>query len=98
MIRCLWAGERRANSVAFSTASASSASVSLSMARPQNDLLRRQPDIVAHLPADEIVVAGEDLDDDAVLLQGGDRGRRAVLGGIEERDVADQDELAFVVF
>ena len=60
-IRCLWAGERRAKSVVFSAASASSASVIFSTASPSSMGSGIEPHVAADLAADQVVVAGENL-------------------------------------
>ncbi len=96
MIRCLWAGETRANSVVFSAASASSLVGHLLDVGAQQDELGREPDLLADLAGDEIVVAGDDLDRDAVALQRLDGRRGGLLGRVEERDVAVQDQVALV--
>ena len=69
MIRCLCAGETRANSVVFSAASASCVVGHLLDLVAQQHELGRQPDLFADLAGHQVVVAGDDLDRDAVALQ-----------------------------
>ena len=54
----------------------------------ENDALDRQPDLAADLAGDDLVVAGENLDLDAVRGQRRDRRAGALLGRIEKGDVA----------
>ena len=81
----------------FSAASASSASDIASTWPPDQHLLDGDADLAADLAAHQLVVAGEHLDRDAVPAQGRDRRRGAVLGRVEEGDVAAQDQLRLVV-
>ena len=55
----------------------------LDLAAEQHEL-GGQPDFLADLAGDQVVVARDDLDGDAVALQGLDRGRGRVLGRVEE--------------
>ena len=97
MIRCLCAGESRAKRVAFSAASASSASDMVSTCPPRSTRSVASPTSLADFAADQFVVAGEDLDRDAVVLQRQDGGGRGFLGRIEEGDIALEDQFVFVV-
>ena len=63
----------------------------------QQHAIRRQPDFLADLAADQLVVAGEDLDRDAVVLQRRDGRGRGILGRVEKGHVAHQDQVALVV-
>ena len=65
--------------------------------RAQQHAIGRQPDFLADLAADQLVVAGEDFDRHAVVLQRQDGGGRGILGRIEEGHVAHQHQVAFVV-
>ena len=67
----------------------------LDLAAEQHEL-GGQPDLLADLAGDQIVVAGDDLDRDAVALQGLDGRRGGLLGRIEEGDIAVQDQVALV--
>ena len=53
-------------------------------------------DFAANLARDQVVVAGQHLDGDAVLPQRFDGFGRGVLGRVEKRQVAGQDKVAFV--
>ena len=55
-----------------------------------------QADVPAHLAGDQLVVAGEDLDRDAVGAEGGDRRGGRLLGRVEEGDESAQDHVVFV--
>ena len=96
MIRCLCAGETRAKSVVFSAASASCSSVIFLDVVAQQHELGGQPDLLADLAGHQVVVAGDDLDRHAVALQRLDGGGGGLLGRIEERDVAVEDQVALV--
>ena len=63
----------------------------------EQDLARRELDLVADLAGDDLVVAGEHLHLDAVQAQRGDRLARALFRRIEKRDVAKQREIALVI-
>ena len=63
----------------------------------QQDAIGREAHFLANLAADQLVVAGEDLDGHAVVFQRRNRRRRGVLGRIEEGHVAHQHQVAFVV-
>ena len=65
--------------------------------RAQEHAIGGQPDLVADLAADQLVVAGEHLHRHAVVLQRQDRGGGRLLGRIEEGDVALEHQLALVV-
>ena len=67
MTRSLCAGERRANSVAFSAASASSAIGHFLHVAPEKHGIGRKAHVLAYLAADELVVSGEDFHRHAVL-------------------------------
>ena len=56
-----------------------------------------KPDLLADLAAHQFVVAGEDLDRHAVVLQRQDGRGRGFLGRVEEGHVALQDQLPLVV-
>ena len=98
MTRSLCAGERRANSVAFSAASASSASDELLDVKSEQHRVGHEPDIPAHLAADELIVAGEDFNADAMLVERRQRAGRGALGRIQECDVPSEHELPLVLF
>ena len=68
----------------------------LSTALPRRMSPGLKADFVAHLARHQIVVAGEDFDHDAMLLQGGNGGAGGVFGRIQEGDVAFEDQIAFV--
>ena len=81
MTRSLCAGERRANSVAFSAAVASSASDIFSTSAPSSMGSAVESHVPQTLRLIELVVPGQDLDGDAVPVQR-PRARPAVaLGG-----------------
>ncbi len=96
MMRCLCAGETRANSVVFYRRVGKLVVGHLLDVAAEQHELGGQPDFFADLASDQIVVAGDDLDGDAVALQGLDRRRGGLLGRIEEGDIAVQDQVAFV--
>ena len=52
-----------------------------------------QPDLAGGVTGDELVVAGDNLERDALPCEVGDRGRDAGLGGIAEQDHALEDEV-----
>ena len=62
----------------------------------ENDFFRVDADFGADLARDEIVVAGQHLDGDAVLAQNGNGFFRAVFGRIEKGEIAGQDEVFFI--
>ena len=62
----------------------------------EHDLLGIDADLGADLAGDQVVVAGQHLDGDAVLAQHGDGLGGGVLGRVEEGEVAGQDQVAFV--
>ena len=64
----------------------------------EQDFFGVNADFAANLARDEVVVAGEHLDGDAVLPQRGDGLGGGVLGRIEKREVAGQDQIAFIGF
>ena len=55
-----------------------------------------EPHLAADLAGDDVVVAGQDLHRDAGAAERGDRGAGALLGRIEEGDVAEQGQVALV--
>ena len=62
----------------------------------EQDFFRVNADFAAHLARDEVVVAGQHLHRHAVLPQRGDGLGGGVLGRIEKREIAGQDQSAFV--
>ena len=62
----------------------------------QQDVLGRQANLAAHVSGYRVVVAGQNLDRDPVLLQRGDGRRGAVLGRVQEGDVANQHQVGFI--
>ena len=96
-MRCLSAGESRTNNAVFSAASANSRVAHRLDLRAGQHLLQRQADFLTDLARDQLVVAGQDLDRDTVLLKSADRRRGGFLGRIEEGDVAFQGQVVFVV-
>ena len=54
------------------------------------------PDLAADLAGDDVVVAGQDLDPNPGAGQRRDRNAGALLWRIEEGDIAEQDQVAFV--
>ena len=62
----------------------------------RDDLVDFQAHVFANLFCDERVVAGEDFCNDSVLFERGDRLRCGFFGRVEERDVAEEDQLVFV--
>jgi hypothetical protein len=57
-----------------------------------------QADFFADLARNQLVVTGKHFNRYAVLLKSGDRRRRCFLRRVEERHVAFQDKVVFVVF
>ena len=98
MMRCLWTGETRANSVAPTAASASCASDIFSRSLPSSTKLSGQPDLGADLARDQVVVSRDDLDGHAMALQGLDRCRGCLFRRVEEGRIAVQDQVALVGF
>ena len=68
MILCLCAGETRANRVVVLAASASCSSVICLDLGAEQDDPDVEPDLLAHLARDELVVTRDHLDRDAVRL------------------------------
>ena len=97
MTRCLCPGVIRAKSVVRSAASPSSASDILSTWLPRRTVSVGNPDHLADLAADEIVVAGQDLHGHAVPLERLDRCQGGLLRRVEERHVAREDQIGLVV-
>ena len=97
MTRCLCPGVIRAKSVVRSAASPSSASDIFSTWLPSRTCSVGNPDLLADLAADEIVVAGQDLHGDAVPLERLERRQGGLLRRVEERDVAREDQIGLVV-
>ena len=60
------------------------------------DFFRVNADFAAYLAGDEVVVAGQNLDRHPMLPQSLDGLGRGVLGGIEEREVSGQNQIALV--
>ena len=100
MMRCLCAGERRAKSVVVSAACGELVVAHrLDLAARAGREPAAMPDLVADLAADQLVVAREDLDRDAVAVQRRRcAARRGLLRRVEERDVALEHQVALVVF
>ena len=66
--------------------------------RAEHEVFGRQAYIMAHLFAHEIVIAGENLDSDAMFLQCCNGRACAFLGGVQECYIAPQHEVSFIVF
>ena len=94
MMRCLCAGETRANSVVFSAASASCSSVIFSTSSPSSTNSVARPTSLQILRATRSLSPVTTLTVDAVRLQRRDGRRGGLLRRIEERDVAVQDQVA----
>jgi hypothetical protein len=62
----------------------------------EKNAIGRDADGAADVAAHELVVAGEDLHRNAVRPERGDRRQRRFLRRIQERDVARQDQIAFI--
>ena len=60
-------------------------------------MFERQADFFTDLARNQLVVTGKHFDRDAVLLKSGDSRCGRLLRRIEERDVAFQDKVVFVV-
>ena len=89
-------GREAREDVGPSTASASCASGHRLDLAAEQDFFRINADFGADLARDEVVVAGQHFDGDAVLAQRGDGFGGGVLGRIEEGEIAGQDQIAFV--
>jgi len=96
MMRCLCAGETRANTVAFSAASSKLFITHLVDIVAEHHGIRVEADLLTHLAGDDVVVTGEDLDSHAVAAKSPNRRRGGLLRWIEERGVALEHELGFV--
>ena len=97
MTRCLWAGERRAKSVVFSAASASSASDIFSTSPPSSMGSAARPTslqtfrLMSWLSPVRIFTA------DAVVVKGLEGASGGFLGRVQKRDVSFEHEIALVV-
>ena len=60
-------------------------------------MLQRQPDFFADLARNQLVVAREHFDRDAMSLKRSNRWRGCLLGRVEERDVTFQDKIIFII-
>ena len=94
--RFLCAGERRANTSVVSTSLRKLFVGHVFHLAAEQDFLRVDADFAAHLARDEVVVAGEHFHRHAVLPQRGDGLGGGILGRVEKREVAGQDQFAFV--
>src|ERR1035438_3553373 len=65
--------------------------------RAQQHGIGRKSHVLAHLAADQIVVAGENLNSDAMLVKGLDGRSRGVLGRVQKRDVPFEHKVAFII-
>ena len=63
----------------------------------KDDAVHFKPNLAANLASNDIIVAGEDLDRHARLIERPDRASRAVFRRVEERDIAKQRQINFVV-
>jgi hypothetical protein len=97
MIRLLCAGETRAKSVALGGVGELCVRHFLDVVA-QNDELRQQSDFLADLAGNEVVVTGDDLDRDGVVLERPDGRGGALLRRIEKRHVTVENEVALVGF
>ena len=62
----------------------------------QHDVLDRKPHFLANLPGDDLIVAGDDLDRDAVLVQRRNGLVRGLFGRIEEGDITGEHQIVLV--
>ena len=95
-MRFFWIGETRAKTAVRSATAPSAGSDMRSISSPRSTIAGVEPDLVADLPGDQLVVARDDLHLDPVGPERAQGLGDALVRRVEEGGEADEDELALV--